>query len=88
MNVEGKSIKIRLKLFSVAKDLAGFDERMIEVPTGSPSEAIFTYLVQQNPGFTRWLPSLRVAVNMKYVDKTMVLKEGDEVAVIPPVSGG
>lgn len=86
--MERKSIKIRLKLFSVAKDLAGFDEKVIEVPTGSPSDSIFGYLIQQNPKFERWKPSLRIAVNMEYVDKTKVLCEGDEVAVIPPVSGG
>jgi molybdopterin synthase catalytic subunit len=81
-------VKIRLKLFSVAKDLAGFDEKVIEVPAGSQTEAVFGYLVQQNAGFERWKSSLRVAVNMEYSDRSKSLCEGDEVAIIPPVSGG
>ncbi len=88
MNVEGKNIKIRLRLFSVAKDLAGFHEKEIEVPAESQSEAVFGYLIRQNPTFERWKSSLRIAVNMEYSDGSKILRDGDEVAVIPPVSGG
>jgi molybdopterin synthase sulfur carrier subunit len=83
-----ESIKIRLKLFSVAKDLAGFEEKLINVPSGSPPEAVLDFLVRQNPGFSRWKPSLRIAVNMEYDESHRPLKDGDEVAIIPPVSGG
>ena len=83
-----KNITIRLKLFSLAKDLAGFDEKLIEVPSGSPSEAVLDYLIEGNPTFKRWKPSLRIAVNLSYVGNSHPLHEGDEVAIIPPVSGG
>ena len=83
-----KSISVRLKLFSVAKELAGFDEKLVELPPDSPSEAIIRFLVNQNPLFERWKPSLRIAVNLRYVDNGHKLRDGDEVAVIPPVSGG
>lgn len=83
-----KSITIRLKLFSVAKDLAGFDEQLVEVPSDSQSESVFNYLISRNPLFERWKPSMLIAVNMQYVDNAHKLREGDEVAVIPPVSGG
>ncbi len=83
-----KIITIRLKLFSLAKDLAGFDEKSLELPSDSPSEAVFTFLAKQNPQFQRWKSSMRIAVNMNYVDGSHRLQEGDEVAVIPPVSGG
>jgi molybdopterin converting factor subunit 1 len=86
--VENKSIIVRLKLFSSAKELAGFDERSVELPSDSRSEAIFNYLSKHNPLFDRWKPSLRIAVNMEYVDSRHLLKDGDEVAIIPPVSGG
>ncbi len=83
-----KTITIRLKLFSLAKDLAGFDEKLIEVPSGSPSGAVLDYLISHNASFKRWTPSLRIAVNLVYVNNSHPLHEGDEVAVIPPVSGG
>ncbi len=83
-----KTITIRLKLFSLAKDLAGFDEKLIELPSDSQSQAVLDYLAGQNPSFNRWKPSLRIAVNLTYVGNGHPLREGDEVAVIPPVSGG
>ncbi len=86
--MESTIITIRLKLFSSAKELAGFDERLVEVPSGSKSEAVFNYLSEHNSLFERWRPSLRLAVNMEYVDNGHPLRDGDEVAVIPPVSGG
>jgi molybdopterin converting factor subunit 1 len=86
--VGSKGITIRLKLFSSARELAGFDERLVEIPSNSQSEAVFQYLTKQNPLFERWRPSLRIAVNMEYVDNHHPLSDGDEVAVIPPVSGG
>jgi molybdopterin converting factor subunit 1 len=86
--VEAKTITIRLKLFSLAKDLAGFDEKLIELPPDSHSEAILDYLIEQNPTFEQLKSSLRLAVNMEYTNGSTKLLDGDEVAVIPPVSGG
>jgi molybdopterin converting factor subunit 1 len=83
-----KKITIRLKLFSLAKDLAGFEETLVELPANSSSEAVFDYLKRKNPLFERWKPSLRIAVNMEYTESGKPLRDGDEVAVIPPVSGG
>ena len=81
-------MKVKLKLFSVAKDLAGFDEQEIEIPQGSVVEYVLQRLLQSNPRFIDWKQSLRYAVNLEYVSNTFPLHEGDEVAVIPPVSGG
>lgn len=81
-------MKVKLRLFSVAKNLAGFDEQMLEVPQGSVAESVFQGLVQTNPRFVDWKQSLRYAVNLEYVSNNFPLHEGDEVAVIPPVSGG
>ncbi|HXG37433.1 MAG TPA: MoaD/ThiS family protein, partial [Bacteroidota bacterium] len=46
------------------------------------------YLVDLNPKFEQWKSSLRLAVNLEYVNSDHPLQDGDEVAVIPPVSGG
>lgn len=81
-------MKIQLRLFANARDLAGFGEQTVELE-GSPSAGtVFEYLAELNPRFHDWRPSIRLAVNRRYVDDTHALQDGDEVAVIPPVSGG
>lgn len=86
--MEKSTITVHVKLFSVARDLAGFEETTVQIPSGSNSDAVIHYLVGRNPLFERWIPSLRMAVNMEYVASGSPLNDGDEVAVIPPVSGG
>ena len=81
-------MKIRLKLFSIAKDLAGFDERVLELPSGASASSVADHLTSLNPQFKSWQSSVRMAVNQEYVGQDHMLRENDEVAVIPPVSGG
>ncbi|MBI4429520.1 MAG: MoaD/ThiS family protein [Ignavibacteriales bacterium] len=81
-------MQIKLKLFSIAKDLAGFDEKVVEVSQGSVAEDVLESLIRSNAKFVDWKKSLRYAVNLEYVHGDFRLKDGDEVAVIPPVSGG
>ncbi|HEX9615444.1 MAG TPA: molybdopterin converting factor subunit 1 [Bacteroidota bacterium] len=81
-------MKIKLKLFSIAKDLAGFGEDTIEVADAAKADAVLEYLAQREPRFRPWRNSIRLAVNHDYVQGSYSLKDGDEVAVIPPVSGG
>ncbi|GJQ19907.1 MAG: molybdopterin synthase sulfur carrier subunit [Bacteroidia bacterium] len=80
-------MKIRLRLFANARDLAGFAEKTVDLQHPRASE-VFEYLASVNPEFREWSRSIRLAVNRRYVDDAHPLQEGDEVAVIPPVSGG
>jgi molybdopterin synthase sulfur carrier subunit len=79
---------ITLKLFSSAKELAGFDERRIHLQDGDHAGSVLNHLVGLNPRFEQWKLSVRLAVNLEYVQNNHPLRDGDEVAVIPPVSGG
>jgi len=81
-------MKIKLLLFSSAADLAGFREREIERDDLKVAGSILAYLTSLNTEFDKWAPYLRVAVNSSYVEANHQLSDGDEVAVIPPVSGG
>ena len=78
--------------FGVLKDLLGMTEEMVEVQAGasvaellSLSELRASNLQKQMSGI--W-PTLAVAVNREYAGPATVLCEGDEVALLPPVSGG
>lgn len=81
-------MKITLRLFSVARDLAGFREQTMDVPAGSRTGHILEILQSRNPRFAEWQHAIRFAVNQEYVSGDHLLRDGDEVAVLPPVSGG
>jgi sulfur-carrier protein len=81
-------MNIKLKLFSIAKDLAGFEERVLHLQEGASAEAVLDELELLDPRFSDLCSSVRVAVNYTYVTNDHLLHDGDEVAVIPPVSGG
>lgn len=81
-------MNITVKLFSVAKDIAGFEERQIDLAEKAKASDVLEFLKRHNGQFSKWQNSLRLAVNYEYVSNDHPLHNGDEVAVIPPVSGG
>ncbi len=81
-------MKVTVRLFSVAKELAGFAEREVEMPETSSASDVWSMLGSVDPRLAGWRKAFRLAVNQEYVRDDHPLKDGDEVAVIPPVSGG
>ena len=82
------SIRIRVRLFAVQRELAGTREVALELPDDADVEAAWAALVVRHPILTPGRASLRFARNGDYADPTTALADGDEVAMIPPVSGG
>lgn len=81
-------MNVKVHLFSIARDIAGFEERTLALNENATIESVYEHLVRSNPQFVNWKSTLRFAVNHEYVDNGYKLSDGDEVAVIPPVSGG
>lgn len=81
-------MNVRVRLFSVARDLAGFSDQVVDLGRSPRAGTVLDYLSEHNPEFSGWRTSIRIAVNQEYVSFDHSLNEGDEVAVIPPVSGG
>lgn len=79
---------IHLKLFAGCKDIIGVSSLSIELADGSDATATFDALIQRHPGLERYRNSALLAVNRAYTDRATVLRDGDELAIIPPVSGG
>lgn len=75
-----------VKAFGVTKDLLGGREVMIEVE-GHTVADLKQFLLKKYPQLTG-LRSLFIAVNSHYGEDDLLLDEGDEIALIPPVSGG
>jgi MoaE-MoaD fusion protein len=74
-------VKVRVRLFAGLRERAGWAERELEVE-GSVSDVWAALALGEEPA------GLLYAVNQEYADRDYQLAEGDEVAVIPPVSGG
>ena len=79
---------IRIKLFAAAKQFAGIETATINVDGPVPISELRRLLVEEHPSLEAILPSVRFAINTEYVSDDTLASEGDEVAVIPPVSGG
>lgn len=78
--------KVKLKVFGAARDIMGGREVELDVNSTTVG-ALRTELLQQFPALGD-LKSLLIAINQKYANDESLINETDEIAVIPPVSGG
>ncbi|MBT1703514.1 MoaD/ThiS family protein [Chryseosolibacter indicus] len=78
--------RYKIKAFGITKDIVGGRETVVEVEGNTVSELRLS-LQGKYPGLTT-LKSLFIAVNNAYADEQTAIKETDEIAMIPPVSGG
>lgn len=76
-------------LFGIAKDIVGKSEFQVPIEDAVPKsvKALKEYMVKKFPGFGK-LSSFAVAVNSEYAQDDVLLNRNDEIAIIPPVSGG
>ncbi|HSL75853.1 MAG TPA: MoaD family protein [Candidatus Limnocylindrales bacterium] len=81
-------MRIRVRLFAIQRELAGTREVPLELPDGATVADAWDALVGGYPALAPGRASVRFARNGAYADETTPLIDGDEVAMIPPVSGG
>ena len=81
-------MEIRVLFFASCRDLVGQSQTSITMSDGASVSDLLARLAADHPRLTEMEGSLMVSVNQAYVDRTRQLNEGDEVAFIPPVSGG
>jgi molybdopterin synthase catalytic subunit len=82
------ALKVRVRLFAIQRELAGTREMALELPDGASVEDAWLAVSERVPALAPGRPSLRFARNGEYAEPATVLADGDEVAFIPPVSGG
>ena len=80
-------MKVKVLFFALGRELVGAEELEMTLPEGATMEVLIALINETRPRF-RELPSYMIAVNMVFADSGTVLTSGDEVAIIPPVSGG
>jgi molybdopterin converting factor subunit 1 len=81
-------LRVKVRLFAVQRELAGTREVLLDLADDADVEAAWAALVARHPVLAPGRPSVRFARNGDYADPTTPLADGDEVAMIPPVSGG
>src|SRR5437016_14451668 len=80
-------MQVRVLFFGILKDLTGTAQEVLEVPEqSSVGEAVEVY-VRRIPQLRQLMPSLAVSVNREYASPETKLNAGDEIGLLPPVSG-
>jgi len=81
-------MRIAVRLFAVVRERAGRPQVDLELSEGASVAEAAGALVRQIPSIESVMARVAYAVNREYVASDMQLKDGDELAIIPPVSGG
>jgi molybdopterin converting factor subunit 1 len=81
-------VHVTIRLFARLRELAGASELTRQVPDEAVAMDAWQALVAEFPALADYTRSISCAVNEDYARLTATLKDGDEVAFLPPVSGG
>jgi len=79
---------IRVLFFGQLKDICGRSDDHLELPEGATAGSVFTHYATQFPKLSGLASSIVLARNQEFTTTAKALSDGDEVALLPPVSGG
>ena len=81
-------IAIKVKLFAVYQEVFDTSELTLKLAENSTANDVLNSLIAQRPQLEKWRDITRFGINLKFVEADTLLQNGDEVVLIPPVSGG
>ncbi|MBF2086775.1 MULTISPECIES: MoaD/ThiS family protein [Thermoleptolyngbya] len=82
------TVTVTIKLFAAYQEAYGMPELVLALPQGATVAEVCDRLLQEHPELEQWRSLTRFGVNYQFVEPDWVLQDGDEVVLIPPVSGG
>ena len=82
------SIRVKVLFFGRLKEIAGGAEEIVELTSGSRIEELFATFVARQPEFASYRRSVVASRNQEFAAWSTPLDSGDEIAFLPPVSGG
>ena len=82
------AVSVTVRLFALYRERLKRDRLTLSVPSPATVGAALAVLAEAHPSIGLLVDNTMVAVNQEYADRAHALEEGDEVALIPPVSGG
>ncbi|WP_019505988.1 MoaD/ThiS family protein [Pleurocapsa sp. PCC 7319] len=83
-----KTIQVKVKLFAIYQEVFDTPELDLVLLPQSTVNNVLQSLIEQKPQLAKWQEVTRFGVNLKFVSSDTQLQDGDEVVLIPPVSGG
>ena len=81
-------MRVTVRLFARLRDMAGAGELVRDVSGPATVQSIWAGLVAEMPALAQYEKTMSVAVNAEYSRMGAAVQDGDEVAFLPPVSGG
>ncbi len=81
-------MKVNVKVFAALREELEGSELSVELPEGATLTTLLDQMGVRYPILKKYAPALHFAVNRKYASGNPILREGDEVALLPPVAGG
>jgi sulfur-carrier protein len=88
MNSLHPEITVTVKLFAVYQEAFESNEISLQFAPNTPVKAVLDRLTLDRPKLAQWHDVTRFGINMEFVDPETVMIDRDEIALIPPVSGG
>ncbi len=82
------SINVTVKLFAAYQEAYQVSELILELPPETTVALVLDQLINEHPELNQWRNLTRFGVNLQFVEPDTTLQNGDEVVLIPPVSGG
>jgi MoaE-MoaD fusion protein len=79
---------VRILFFGVLKDLAGQGGESLDLPDNATLGDVLSHYEARIPRLREWVSSIAMSVNQEYAGPEAKLRQGDEIALLPPVSGG
>lgn len=83
-----RAMKVRLLFFAVLRDIAGTDERELTLREGTTARDVWFSLRNEFAKLADYIEPPMTAINEEYAEADQTLRDGDELAFIPPVAGG
>jgi molybdopterin synthase sulfur carrier subunit len=81
-------ITIKVKLFAAYQEAYQTEELTLSFPKQVSVTKVLDTLIKEKPELEKWRNLTRFGVNLEFVEPETMLNDGDDVVLIPPVSGG
>lgn len=83
-----EEIAVKVKLFAIYQEAFETPELQMVFPQQTTASDVLETLIEQKPHLSKWKEVTRFGINLQFVESDTAIQDGDEIVLIPPVSGG